>query len=147
MTPLLRLGLAGCLAALLVAVPLRGAAASGAHRTCSGTLTIFTTSVGTVTTHGSVTFYRDSGVGGSYASGPLAGYTFSGAQDIVVNTATAQSELQARIRRPDPAAVSLSATQGMPISPRERPRDTSRPTTGPVHWMTSVGKVRSAPSS
>ena len=41
-----------------------------------------------------MTHYRDSGVGGSYTSGPLAGYTISGAQNIMVNNVTHRSELQ-----------------------------------------------------
>jgi hypothetical protein len=90
----MRLSLAACLTALLPATALRGAEASGPPSVCSGTLTIFTTSLGTVTAGGPVTHYRASGVGGAYMSGPLAGYTLSGAQDIMVNSVTQQSELQ-----------------------------------------------------
>jgi hypothetical protein len=94
MKRLMRLGLAACLTALLSATALRGTEASGPPSTCSGTLTIFTSSVGTVTAGGPVTHYKDSGVGGAYTAGPLAGYTLSGAQDIMVNSVTQQSELQ-----------------------------------------------------
>jgi hypothetical protein len=94
MKRLMRLGLAACLTALLSATALRGTEASGPPSTCSGTLTIFTSSVGTVTASGPVTHYKDSGVGGTYTAGPLAGYTLSGAQDIMVNSVTQQSELQ-----------------------------------------------------
>jgi hypothetical protein len=94
MNKLIRLGLAGCLAGLLSATVVHRSAASGPPATCTATLTIFTTSTGTVTTSGQVTHYRDSGVGGFYSSGPLAGYSISGAQNIMVNNVTHQSELQ-----------------------------------------------------
>lgn len=94
MKRLIRIGLAGCLTALLSTTALRGAEAAGPPSACSGSLTIFTTSVGTVTASGPVTHYRGSGVGGAYTSGPLASYTLSGAQAIMVNSVTQQSELQ-----------------------------------------------------
>jgi hypothetical protein len=94
MNKLIRLGLAGCLAGLLSATVVHRTAASGPPATCNATLTIFTTSTGTVTTSEQVTHYQDSGVGGSYTSGPLAGDTISGAQNIMVNNVTHQSELQ-----------------------------------------------------
>lgn len=94
MKRLMRLGLAGCLTALLSATALHPAAASGPPTTCTGGLTIFTTSLGTVTTDGPVTHFRESGVGGVYTSGPLVGYTLTGAQDIMINSTTNQSELQ-----------------------------------------------------
>lgn len=61
--------------------------------TCTAVLTISTTSPGDVTTNGQVTHARDSGVGGAYTTGFLAGYTISGTQDIMVNRRTSQSEL------------------------------------------------------
>jgi hypothetical protein len=94
MNKLIRLGLAGCLAGLLSASVIHRSAASGPPATCTATLTIFTTSPGTVTTSGPVTHYQDSGVGGRYNSGLLADYTISGAQNIMVNNVTQQSELQ-----------------------------------------------------
>jgi hypothetical protein len=70
-----------------------GAASAAPPETCTADLTIFTTSVGTVSTSGQVTHFRDSGVGGAYTSGFLAGYTLSGAQDIMVNNVTQKSQL------------------------------------------------------
>src|SRR5688572_3503860 len=70
-----------------------GTASAAPPQTCTADLVIFTTSVGSVSTTGQVTHFRESGVGGSYASGFLSGYTLSGAQDIVVNNVTQRSEL------------------------------------------------------
>ena len=53
-----------------------------------------TTSPGTVTTTGQVTHVRDSGVGGQYTAGFLAGYTLRGSQDNMVNNVTNHSQLQ-----------------------------------------------------
>lgn len=61
--------------------------------TCTSRLTIFTTSTGTVRQAGPVTLFDDSGVAGQYLSGFLAGYTLSGAQDIVLNGQTQKSNL------------------------------------------------------
>lgn len=77
----------------LVALGSLPAAASSLPATCTGTLTIFTTSVGTVRTAGDVSLFQNSGVAGRYSSGPLAGDSFAGAQDIVLNSATKQSDL------------------------------------------------------
>ena len=100
-----RLGFAICLglAAVLLAAGL--VAAAGPPATCTAALTIATTSVGDVGTAGQVTHYRDSGVAGAYASGPLACYTFSGAQDIMVNNATQQSELQGQYTATGPGGT------------------------------------------
>jgi hypothetical protein len=64
-----------------------GGATAAGPATCTAGLTIFTTSTGDVTTAGNVTIFRSSGVGGAYTSGFLAGYTLTGAQDIVRNDA------------------------------------------------------------
>jgi hypothetical protein len=61
--------------------------------TCVAGLTIATTSTGTVRQAGAVTLFDDSGVGGQYTSGFLAGYTLSGAQDIALNSQTNQGKL------------------------------------------------------
>ena len=68
-------------------------AAASLPTTCTGTLTIATTSVGTVRTAGNFELFSDSGVGGSSRSGPLAGDAFAGAQDIALNTASGQADL------------------------------------------------------
>ncbi len=88
------------LIATLAAAASVAALAAGTHsasaappQTCIAGLTIFTTSVGSVSTTGQVTHFSDSGVGGSYTSGFLSGYTLSGAQDIIVNNVTNKSEL------------------------------------------------------
>jgi hypothetical protein len=111
MKRLVRLGVAICLglAAVLLAAGL--AAAAGPPATCTAALTIATTSVGDVSTAGQVTHYRDSGVAGVYTSGPLAGYAFSGAQNIMVNNATNQSELQGQYTASGPGgALTISYT-------------------------------------
>lgn len=79
---------------LMALAPLAVPAAASNNTTCSATLTIFTTSTGTVTNTGQVTHYQDSGVAGVYTSGFLSGYTFTGAQDIMVNQVTNGSQLQ-----------------------------------------------------
>jgi hypothetical protein len=83
--------------AALAAVTTLGLVAQGAAAaapvTCTAGLTIFTTSQGTVTQHGPFTHFTDSGVGGSYTSGFLAGYTLAGAQDITLDNLTHQSRL------------------------------------------------------
>lgn len=91
MAHLVRLSTLLCLVAVscLAARP----AAAAPPMTCTAGLTIFSTSTGAVNMTGQVTHYRDSGVGGFYTSGFLAGYTLSGAQDIMVNNNTNQSEL------------------------------------------------------
>src|SRR5438270_3037067 len=94
MKTLVRFGLAVSLTVLSGAVVVRPAAAAGAATTCTASLTIFTTSPGTVTTTGQVTHVRDSGVGGQYTAGFLAGYTLRGSQDIMVNNVTNHSQLQ-----------------------------------------------------
>jgi hypothetical protein len=68
-----------------------GQALAASHQQCTAGLTIFSTSTGTVTQAGPITFYRHSGVGGSYTSGFLQGYAINGAQDIVMNTTTNRS--------------------------------------------------------
>lgn len=93
MKTLVRLGLTTGLIMLTSMALVRPAAAASALTTCSASLTIFTTSTGTVTIKGPVEHVRDSGVGGQYTAGVLAGYTLSGAQDIVINTVTNQSQL------------------------------------------------------
>jgi hypothetical protein len=80
---------------LLTTLPAVGTtAAAGPPATCTADLRIFSTSPGTATTAGQVTHARDSGVGGAYISGFLSGYTISGAQDLVVNNVTNESQLQ-----------------------------------------------------
>jgi hypothetical protein len=68
-------------------------AAASAPTTCTADLLIFTTTTGTVSTTGNVTHFRNSGVGGQYLSGFLAGDPISGSQDIQLNNATQQAEL------------------------------------------------------
>src|SRR5262249_39324869 len=92
MKHLVRLGLAAWVTLLTFAVAAQVSAA-GPPATCTAGLTIFTTSTGTVATTGVVTHFRDSGVGGQYTSGFLAGYAVSGSQDIQLNNRTQQSEL------------------------------------------------------
>lgn len=78
---------------LLVLVPLPAAAAS-APTTCTADLLIFTTSPGSVSTSGNVTHLRDSDVAGSYISGFLAGDAILGSQNIELNNATQQAQLE-----------------------------------------------------
>jgi hypothetical protein len=87
------LALAGPLAALALLVPVAPVAAAAPVGTCTATLTIFTTSPGTVQQAGPIQVFTNSGVGGRYTAGFLAGYTISGAQDIVLDTSTNQSVL------------------------------------------------------
>src|SRR5690349_11313874 len=82
--------LAASLGALAVGA---GAAPAAPPATCTAGLTISTTTLGTVRTTGAVTHFADSGVGGTYTSGFLAGYTLAGSQDIVVNNVNEKSEL------------------------------------------------------
>jgi hypothetical protein len=79
--------------ALGIAAACAGPATAAPPAACTATLTIFTTTLGDVTTTGQVVHARDSGVGGAYTAGFLAGYTISGSQDIMVNQRTNQSEL------------------------------------------------------
>jgi hypothetical protein len=79
--------------ALGIAVAGTGGVAAAPPATCTATLTIATTSPGAVTTTGQVVHVRDSGVGGAYTAGFLAGSTIVGSQDIMVNQQTNQSEL------------------------------------------------------
>lgn len=92
MKTLTRLILALSLVLSIATVGLASVAAAP-PATCAATLIIFTTSPGDVIITGQVTHARDSGVGGAYSAGFLAGYTISGAQDIMVNQRTSQSEL------------------------------------------------------
>lgn len=93
MKKLMRLGLTICLTVLTGTALAWHAGPAAAATTCSAGLTIFTMSVGTVTTTGPIEHFSDSGVGGQYTAGLLAGYTLSGAQDIMINTVTNQSQL------------------------------------------------------
>jgi hypothetical protein len=86
-------------------------AAAAGPGTCTADLTIATTSTGTVRQAGSVRFFRDSGVAGRYTSGVLAGYTFSGAQDIVLNDATQQSNLTGAYVATSPDGTSTLAVR------------------------------------
>ncbi|KAB8142870.1 hypothetical protein F8S13_11480 [Chloroflexia bacterium SDU3-3] len=61
--------------------------------TCSAGFTIATTSPGTVSMYGPLMVVRDSGVGGAFTSGFLAGYTFTGEQDYTINTSTNKAYL------------------------------------------------------
>jgi hypothetical protein len=89
------------------AVPVASAApqAGGPPQTCAAGLTIFTTSVGAVRTTGQVTHFDGSGVAGQYTSGFLAGYTLSGAQDIVVNNVNQTSELHGQFTAVGPGGT------------------------------------------
>ena len=80
-------------AAVSVVAIAAGTASAAPPQTCSADLVFSTTSVGSVSTTGQVTHFRGSGVGGSYTSGFLSGYTLSGAQDIMVNNVTQRSQL------------------------------------------------------
>jgi hypothetical protein len=71
-----------------------GPAGATAPATCTSNLTIFTTSSGDVNVAGNTTHFRDSGVGGAFTSGFLAGYTLSGAQNIERNDAMAHATLE-----------------------------------------------------
>jgi hypothetical protein len=94
-------------AAVSVAALAAGTQPASAARpqTCTAGLTIFTTSVGTVRTTGQVTHFTESGVGGSYTSGFLSGYTLSGAQDIMVNNVTQKSELHGQFTAVGPGGT------------------------------------------
>jgi hypothetical protein len=81
------LGVLGLLAASLTP------AAAAPPPDCTAGLRIFTTSTGVERQAGPVLIFTDSGVGGSYTSGFLAGSTISGAQHIMLNTQTNLSEL------------------------------------------------------
>jgi hypothetical protein len=105
MKRLARLGFAVWLGVAAVLLAVGVAAAAGPPATCTAGLTIATTSVGDVSTTGQVTHYRDSGVAGVYTSGPLAGYAFSGAQDIMVNNGTQQSELHGQYTATGPGGA------------------------------------------
>jgi hypothetical protein len=83
----------GMLLLAMAAPALAAPVAANGATTCSAGVTIMTTSTGTVRNTGQVTHYQDSGVAGMYTAGFLAGYTFSGAQDIMVNNVTNQSQL------------------------------------------------------
>lgn len=84
----------GLLVAMLLLAALLPTAAAAAPSTCTADLLIFTTSPGAISQDGQVTNIRDSGVGGQYISGFLAGYTISGAQNITINAQTNQAQLQ-----------------------------------------------------
>jgi hypothetical protein len=89
---------AAALAAIFATFAVGGAGAALAQRaaphTCTAGLTILSTSVGDVNQVGNVTFFNNSGVGGSYTSGFPAGYTFTGAQDIQRNEVTHKANLK-----------------------------------------------------
>ena len=91
---LFRLGMAALIALFAVGLVGRSTIASAAPATCTANLTIFTTTPGTITMEGETTHVRDSGVGGQYTAGFLAGSTFTGAQDFVVNNTNRASQLQ-----------------------------------------------------
>jgi hypothetical protein len=65
-----------------------GAATAAAPQTCTSTGVVFTTSTGDVTVAGPTTHFQNSGVGGSFTSGLLSGYTLTGAQNIQRNDVT-----------------------------------------------------------
>jgi hypothetical protein len=92
-TRIVKLGIVAC--ALLASTLLTGrsALADSGFTTCSANLTIFTTSAGTVTAAGQTTHIENTGVGGMYTGGFLAGYTISGAQDIAINNAINAAQL------------------------------------------------------
>jgi hypothetical protein len=102
MPQFIRLGLTLLIAVFALALPSGTNAASGPPTICTADLVIFTTSPGTITTTGQVTHAHDSGVGGQYTSGFLAGYTLSGAQDIVVNNVTHTSQLHGQFTATGP---------------------------------------------
>jgi hypothetical protein len=82
-----------CLAAA-AAFPVAGGAIAAPPTTCSAGVTIFTTSAGDVTVVGNTTHFRESGVGGRFTSGFLAGYTLTGAQNIQRNDAAGRAVLE-----------------------------------------------------
>ncbi|HBY92766.1 MAG: hypothetical protein M5U01_03705 [Ardenticatenaceae bacterium] len=90
----LRLSLSFCIGLLTVVLGAGTTVAAGPPTICTADLIIFTTDPGAATTTGQVTHFRESGVAGWYTSGILNGYTFSGAQDIMVNNKTHTSQLQ-----------------------------------------------------
>lgn len=94
MRRLFRSGLAAWLGLATTALVVGGTAAAAPPTECTADLTIFSTSQGTVRASGQVTHFEDSGVAGSYTSGFVAGYTFTGSQDISVNNQTQQSQLR-----------------------------------------------------
>jgi len=88
-------------AATLVA----GTATAAPPVTCTSGVTIFTTSPGDVSVTGNVTHFRDSGVAGSYTSGFLTGYTFTGSQNIERNDATGRAVLEGQYVASGPAGT------------------------------------------
>jgi hypothetical protein len=81
-------------AAALAAVVGLGSATAAPPATCTAGLVIFTTNPGDVSVAGHTTHFRESGVGGAYTSGFLAGSTLSGAQNIERNDATGHATLE-----------------------------------------------------
>jgi hypothetical protein len=76
------------------AASVAGSASAAAPATCTSGLTVFSTSTGVVTVTGNVTHFQASGVGGSYTSGFLAGFSFTGSQNIERNDATQNAVLE-----------------------------------------------------
>ena len=82
-----------------------GTATAAPPVTCTSGATIFSTSMGDVSVTGNVTHFRDSGVAGSYTSGFLSGYTFTGSQDIERNDATERAVLEGQYVASGPAGT------------------------------------------
>jgi hypothetical protein len=102
---LLRFKRPWCAALFVLALLPAPAAAAGARAICTADLLIFTTSPGVVSNTGNVTHFRDSGVGGGYISGFLAGAPIAGTQDIELNNATQQAQLKGSFVATRPAGT------------------------------------------
>ena len=89
----LRLGIGLCAGLMTLVYGLGAASASEPATTCTADLVIFTTDAGEVSTAGPIVFFHDSGTAGQYTSGFLSGYQISGAQDIMLDTRSGQSQL------------------------------------------------------
>src|SRR5689334_10179722 len=105
---MMRLALAVFLAMLFV-LPAATVVSADGQQTCTTDLVIFSTSLGDVTQAGPVTIYRNSGIGGTYTSGFLAGSTISGSQDITMNTNTNISEIHGNevVTSPDGSTLTI----------------------------------------
>lgn len=110
MKALVRFGIGLWIALLTLVVGLATSTAAAPPATCTADLFIQTTSFGDVSTSGNVTIARDSGVGGFYLSGFPAGYTLSGAQDIILNNKTNKAQIHGSFTAVDPSNASNTFT-------------------------------------
>ncbi len=139
---ILSLGTALWIGLLTLALGLSSAAAAGPPSSCSAGLVIFTTSPGTITRTGEVVHARDSGVGGTYTSGFLAGYSLSGSQDIILNTRANEAQLHGSFVATGPeGTLTIRYTGHADLERVLLPVTSSRPVV-PASSRTSTGRVR-----